>query len=105
VVRLHIGMMPGPCVSLAIVDTGSDMDAATRGRVFESFFTTKAPGKGSGMGLSVVYGVVSQLGGQMSVESTLGQGRPSPSTCRATRRRCWTTLGVRRRLSASRCAG
>ena len=61
-------------VKLEVSDTGSGMDDATKQRVFEPSSTTKAPGKGSGLGLSTVYGVVKQLGGDVTVESTPLQG-------------------------------
>jgi PAS domain S-box-containing protein len=65
----RLGMKPGPCVMLAISDNGSGMDPDTRSRLFEPFFTTKEPGKGSGFGLSAVYGAVKQADGQVTVFS------------------------------------
>lgn len=73
-VKQHPGLKAGQHVLLTVSDTGSGMPPEVQARIFEPFFSTRQFGKSAGLGLAMVYGIVNQSGGSVSVQSQLGQG-------------------------------
>ena len=71
-------MQPGSFVVLSIGDTGPGIAPEIRGRIFDPYFTTKGVGKGTGMGLAIVHGIVTGYGGFITCESELGKGYHFP---------------------------
>jgi two-component system cell cycle sensor histidine kinase/response regulator CckA len=73
-VRRHVGARPGPNVMLAVSDNGTGIPREIQAHIFEPFFTTKEQGKGTGLGLATVYGIVKQSGGYVQLNSEPDQG-------------------------------
>ncbi len=73
-VEAHPGFAPGEYVVLEVIDTGTGMPPDVQGHLFEPFFTTKEPGKGTGLGLATAFGIVTQNGGHILVQSQVGEG-------------------------------
>ena len=72
--RTHVPMPTGRFIAISVADTGHGLDAETQAQVFEPFFTTRADGEGTGLGLAMVYSTIKQTGGFIFVESEVGHG-------------------------------
>ena len=70
-----VALLPGPYVRLSVSDTGSGIPPGVLERMFDPFFTTKGVGQGTGLGLSLVHGIVTDLGGAIDVATQAGKGR------------------------------
>ena len=84
---VHPDLKPGPYVKVTVKDTGCGMDEATKVKIFDPYFTTKAKGVGTGLGLAVVHGLVQNHGGAITVESEAGKGSCSISISPPSRKR------------------